>query len=42
MRLTSLTDKSGTLGAIVAVMGCASCFPAIAALGVCELRGASQ
>lgn len=33
MRLTRLFDTSGTLGAIVAAMGCASCFPAIAALG---------
>jgi mercuric ion transport protein len=33
MQLTRLADKSGTLGAIVAAMGCASCFPAIAALG---------
>ena len=33
MQLTSLFDKTGTLGAIVAAMGCASCFPAIAALG---------
>jgi len=33
MRFSSLINKSGTLGAIVAAMGCASCFPAIAALG---------
>ncbi|TCK18344.1 mercuric ion transport protein [Thiogranum longum] len=33
MRLTSLLDTSGALGAIVAAMGCASCFPAIASLG---------
>lgn len=33
MRFTSLIDKSGSLGAIVAAMGCASCFPAIASLG---------
>ena len=33
MRLTSLFDKTGTVGAIVAAMGCAACFPAIAALG---------
>ena len=33
MRLTSLFDTSGTLGTIVAAMGCASCFPAIATLG---------
>lgn len=33
MRFTSLIDKSGTLGAIIAAMGCASCFPAIASLG---------
>lgn len=28
-----LGDKSGTLGAIVAAMGCSFCFPAIASLG---------
>lgn len=28
-----LFDKSGALGAIVAAMGCASCFPALGALG---------
>jgi len=33
MRFSSLINKSGTLGAIVAAMVCASCFPAIAALG---------
>lgn len=33
IRITSLFDKAGTLGAITAAMGCASCFPAIAALG---------
>lgn len=33
MRLTSLFDATGSLGAITAAMGCASCFPAIAALG---------
>lgn len=33
MRLTSLFDASGTLGAVVSAMGCASCFPAVAALG---------
>ena len=33
MRLTSLFDTSGAIGAIVAAMGCASCFPALAALG---------
>lgn len=33
MRIMSLFDMTGSLGAIVAAMGCASCFPAIAALG---------
>ena len=33
MRLTRFLDTGGTLGAILAAMGCASCFPAIAALG---------
>lgn len=33
MQLTRLAEKSGTLGTLVAAMGCASCFPAIAALG---------
>ncbi len=31
--LTRIGDKSGSLGAIVAAMGCAVCFPAIASLG---------
>ncbi len=33
MRILSLFDKTGSLGAIIAAMGCASCFPAIASLG---------
>ena len=33
MKISSFADKTGTIGAIVAAMGCASCFPAIAALG---------
>jgi len=33
MRLTSLLEPGGALGTIVAAMGCASCFPAIASLG---------
>lgn len=33
IRLTSLFDKAGTVGAITAAMGCAACFPALAALG---------
>lgn len=33
MRITSIFDKTGSIGAIVAAMSCASCFPAIAALG---------
>lgn len=31
--LTSLADKSGSIGTAVAAMGCASCFPALGALG---------
>jgi len=31
--LTTLADKTGSVGAIVATMGCAFCFPAVAALG---------
>ena len=30
---TRITDKAGSLGAVVAAMGCAMCFPAIASLG---------
>ena len=30
--LTSLFDKTGTLGALTAAMGCASCFPALGSL----------
>ena len=33
MRLTNLFDKTGMLGAVIAAMGCASCFPALGALG---------
>jgi mercuric ion transport protein len=33
MRLTSLLDTSGAFGTVIAAMGCASCFPAIASLG---------
>ncbi len=33
MRFTSLFDASGSIGAVVSAMGCASCFPAIATLG---------
>lgn len=33
MRVISLFDKTGALGAIVAAMGCASCYPALGALG---------
>lgn len=32
MRILSLFDKTGSLGAIVAAMGCAACFPAIGSL----------
>ena len=31
--VSRLSDKVGSFGAIVAAMGCASCFPAIATLG---------
>ncbi|MDH3633647.1 MAG: organomercurial transporter MerC [Gammaproteobacteria bacterium] len=31
--VTRLGDKSGSLGAVVAAMGCSFCFPAIASLG---------
>lgn len=30
---TLVADKAGVLGSIVAAMGCASCFPALASLG---------
>lgn len=33
MRLASFFDKGGSLGAIIATMGCASCFPVIASIG---------
>lgn len=31
--LTRTADKAGVIGAIIAAMGCAACFPAIASLG---------
>lgn len=31
--LSWLSDKTGSIGAIVSAIGCASCFPAIASLG---------
>jgi len=31
--ITRLGDKTGSIGAIVAAMGCASCFPVLASLG---------
>lgn len=31
--LLRIADKAGSLGAVVATMGCAMCFPAIAGLG---------
>jgi len=31
--LTRIGDKAGSLGSVVAAMGCAACFPAIASLG---------
>jgi len=33
MWISRLTDKTGSLGAIVSAMGCGMCFPAIASLG---------
>lgn len=33
MRFSGFVDKGGSLGAVVAAMGCASCFPAIASIG---------
>lgn len=32
-RMTRVGDKSGSLGAVVAAMGCPFCFPALASLG---------
>jgi len=31
--LTSLADKTGSLGALVSIFGCSMCFPAVASLG---------
>jgi mercuric ion transport protein len=31
--LTRIGDKAGSLGALVAALGCANCFPAIASIG---------
>lgn len=31
--LARISDKAGSVGAIVSAMGCASCFPAIASIG---------
>ena len=33
MKIVNITDKVGSIGAIVAAMGCASCFPLLGALG---------
>jgi len=33
MVFTRLTDKTGSLDAIVSAMGCGMCFPAIASIG---------
>lgn len=33
MRIISLFDKTGAIGALTAAMGCASCFPALGSLG---------
>ncbi|HUF21274.1 MAG TPA: organomercurial transporter MerC [Burkholderiales bacterium] len=32
-RISRIGDKAGSLGSVVAAMGCAACFPAIASLG---------
>ena len=32
MKITSITDKVGSFGAIIAAMGCASCFPLLGSL----------
>ncbi|MBT8128910.1 MAG: organomercurial transporter MerC [Gammaproteobacteria bacterium] len=32
--LSRISDKAGSVGAVVSAMGCAACFPAIASLGV--------
>ena len=31
--LTRIADKTGVLGSLVAGMGCAMCFPALASIG---------
>ena len=33
MQLSALTEKFSSLGAIISAMGCASCFPALGAIG---------
>lgn len=33
MKIMQLFDKTGSFGAIVSAMGCASCFPALGAFG---------
>ena len=33
MKLSSITEKFGSIGAIVAAMGCAYCFPILGSLG---------
>jgi mercuric ion transport protein len=33
MKLSAISEKIGSLGAFVSAMGCASCFPALGALG---------
>lgn len=33
MKITRLSEKFGSLGAIVSAMGCASCFPVLGSLG---------
>ena len=30
---TSLADKTGSLGALISILGCSMCFPAVASLG---------
>ena len=40
MKLSAVTEKFGSLGAIVSAMGCASCFPALGSLGAAIGLGA--
>jgi len=33
--ITRIADKTGTFGSMVAAMGCAACFPALAVMNRC-------